>query len=80
MQPIKGGRVTTTQDNQELIAEGDYLKKVSIHNQSEKEVNISINGGNRIPLSEGESLSLGELKIVSLVVIEKGSTIRFIGI
>ena len=52
MKPIKGGRITTTIANQELIKEG-ALKKVTIHNQSEREITVIINGGNKIPLGAG---------------------------
>jgi len=40
MEAIKGGRITTTSANQELIVNYDYLKKVSIYNQSDKEITV----------------------------------------
>ena len=80
MKPIKGGKIVTTVENQELIAEGDSLKKVVIHNLSEDEINIIINKGNKIPISSDEAIRLGTLKVISIVVVEKGSTVRYIGV
>ena len=78
MKPIKGGRITTTIANQELIKEG-ALKKVTIHNQSEREITVIINGGNKIPLGVDESMKLGNLKVISIIIVERGSIVRFIG-
>ena len=81
MKPIRGGKVTTNVDFQELITqEDDSLRKVTIYNLSEKEVGVKINNGNVIPLNPYESINLGNLKIVSIIIIEKGSTVRYIGV
>jgi len=80
MEAIKGGRITTTSANQELIVNYDYLKKVSIYNQSDKEITVMINHGNEIPIGVDESIKLGNLKVVSIIIIEKGSTVKYIGI
>jgi hypothetical protein len=80
MKPIKGGRIITTVENQELIKEGDSLKKVTIHNLSENEINVVINKGNKIPISPDESIRLGNLKVISIIIVEKNSTVRYIGV
>ena len=81
MKPIRGGKITTNVDFQELITqEDDSLRKVTIYNLSEKEVGVKINNGNAIPLNPYESINLGNLKIVSIIIIEKGSTVRYIGV
>ena len=80
LQPIKGGRITTISANQELIAEGESLKKVTIINLTNREINVIVNLGNRIPMSAKESLSLGDLKVISIIVVEKDSTVKYIGV
>ena len=80
LQPIKGGRITTTIANQELVTEGESLKKVTITNLTDKEINVIINFGNQIPMGVKESLSLGDLKIISIIVVEEYSTIKYIGV
>lgn len=79
MKPIKGGRIITTIANQELIKE-NALRKVTIHNQSEDEITVIINNGNKIPLDPDESIKLGNLKITSIIVVERGSIVRYIGV
>jgi len=39
-----------------------------------------INHGNEIPIGVDESIKLGNLKVVSIIIIEKGSTVKYIGI
>ena len=80
LQPIKGGKITTISANQELIIEGESLKKVTIINLTNREINVVINLGNQIPMGVGESLSLGDLKVISIIVVEKDSTIKYIGV
>lgn len=80
LQPIKGGKITTIEANQELITEGESLKKVTIINLTNREINVIVNLGNQIPMSAKESLSLGELKVVSIIIVEKDSTVKYIGV
>ena len=80
LQPIKGGKITTVSANQELITGGEPLKKVTIINLTNREINVIINLGNQIPMSAKESLSLGNLKVISIIVVEKDSTIKYIGV
>ena len=75
---VKGGRITTSIEHQELL---QYtISQVTIFNETEIEVTLVINGGEEIPIQPDESLSLGDIDIFSIIVLEKGSTIKYIGI
>lgn len=85
MKKVKGGKVTTEVERQDLIEDGKIetimvLTHVTIYNLGDSEINIVINNGDDIPLEAGEGLSFGELKISSLKVVESGSTVKFMGI
>lgn len=75
---VKGGRYTTTTEYQEIISAP--IEQVTIFNESQGEINLIINGGEVIPLEIGESLSFGDIIIESIVVVEKGSIVKYIGI
>lgn len=85
MKKVKGGKITTEVERQDLIEDGKaetvmILTYVTIYNLGDSEINIVINNGDDIPLEAGEGLSFGELKISSLKVVEVGSTVKFMGI
>ena len=75
---VKGGRIITTTDNEELLQ--ITITQVTIYNESEDEITLIINNGEPIPIQSEESLSLGDIDIYSIIVVEKGSTIKYIGI
>ncbi len=77
--PIKSNKVTTTYNNQELITDNSILMQVTIFNRTENEINVIINQGEKIPLDTEESLSLGDIEIFSIVIVETGSTVKYIG-
>ena len=77
--PIKGGRITTTIADEEILIDGSVLSQVTIFNESENEIHITINFGEEIPLEVEESLSLGDIKIYSIIITESKSTIKYIG-
>lgn len=77
--PIKGGRITTTIADEEILIDGSILSQVTIFNESENEIHITINFGEEIPLEVEESLSLGDIKIYSIIITESKSTIKYIG-
>lgn len=79
MKPIKGGRITTTIADEEILIDGSILSQVTIFNESENEIHITINFGEEIPLEVEESLSLGDIKIYSIIITESKSTIKYIG-
>ena len=66
LQPIKGGKITTI--------------SATIINLTNREINVIVNLGNQIPMSAKESLSLGDLKVISIIVVEKDSTVKYIGV
>ena len=75
---VKGGRYTTTTEYQEIVSAP--IEQVTIFNESQSEINLIINQGETIPLEVGESLSFGDIMIESIVVVEKGSIVKYIGI
>ena len=75
---VKGGRYTTTTENEEIVSAP--LEQVTIFNESQSEINLIINGGEVIPLEVSESLSFGDIIIESIIVVEKGSIVKYIGI
>lgn len=75
---VKGGRYTTSRENEEIVSAP--IEQVTIFNESQGEINLIINGGEVIPLEVGESLSFGDIIIESIVVVEKGSIVKYIGI
>ena len=75
---VKGGRITTTMENERIL--NIPITQATIYNESPNEINIIVNGGEIIPLSEGESLCFGDIEIESIIILEKGSTVKYIGI
>ena len=81
---VRGGKVTTSVPNQNIIdtIEGIDIRltNVSIKNLSETEINVIINGGSKIPIEVNETLNLGDLEVDTLVVVEQGSTVKYLGL
>ena len=75
---VKGGRYVTTTDHQEIVSAP--IEQVTIFNETQGEINLIINQGEIIPLGEKESLGFGDIIIESIVVVEKGSIVKYIGI
>lgn len=75
---VKGGRFITTYEKQEII--NVPMEQVTIFNEGENEITLKINNGELIPLEYGESLSFGDIIIESIVIIEKNSMVKLIGI
>ena len=75
---IKGGKYATTTDYQEIMS--IPIEQVTIFNEGQTEINLIINGGEMIPLEIGGSLSFGDIIIESIIVVEKGSIVKYIGI
>ena len=48
--------------------------------QDHNEINVIINGGTRIPIDANEILSLEDLVVGSIIVVEQGSTVKFLGL
>ena len=88
LKKVIGGKFTTKQANQDLMATVDdgiennvlLLTNVSICNMGDNEINVIINGGNQIPIDANEILSLEDIVVGSIIVVEQGSTVRFLGL
>lgn len=88
LQKVIGGKFTTNQVNQDLMTTVDdgiknnvlLLTNVSICNMGDNEINVIINGGTRIPIDANEILSLEDLVVGSIIVVEQGSTVKFLGL
>ena len=81
---VRGGKVTTTVANQNIIDREDginrILKNVSVVNLGLDEIHVIVNGGDMLALDSNETLNLGDLEVDTLVVVEKGSTVKYIGV
>ena len=81
---VRGGKVTTTVANQNIIDREDglnrILKNVSVVNLGLNEIHVIVNGGDMLALDSNETLNLGDLEVDTLVVVEKNSTVKYIGV
>ena len=81
---VRGGKVTTTVANQNIIDREDglnrILKNVSVVNLGLNEIHVIVNGGDELALDSNETLNLGDLEVDTLVVVEKNSTVKYIGV
>ena len=84
-QKIRGQEVTTTEIMQELIDDKEektvyYLTNLAIHNMGGDTIHVIINEGDEISILGNEVMTCGEIKVYSLVVVETGSSVRYMGI
>ena len=81
---VRGGKVTTNVANQNIIDREDglnrILKNVSVVNLGLNEIHVIVNGGDMLALDSNETLNLGDLEVDTLVVVEKGSIVKYIGV
>ena len=81
---VRGGKVTTSIANQNILDIEPGLNRkvtnVSIVNLGLEEVHVIINDGDMIPIDSNETLNLGDLVIDTIIVVEKGATVKFIGV
>ena len=81
---VRGGKVTTNVANQNIIDREDglnrILKNVSVVNLGLDEIHVIVNGGDMLALDSNETLNLGDLEVDTLVVVEKGSIVKYIGV
>ena len=81
---VRGGKVTTTVANQNIIDREEginrILKNVSVVNLGSNEIHVIVNGGDELALDSNETLNLGDLEVDTLVVVEEGSTVKYIGV
>lgn len=82
---IKGQEVEVNNGYKELIEDGEkdtiyFLRNLAIHNMGADIVHVIINGGDEISIQPNEVLTCGDIKVYSLIVVEVGSHIRYMGI
>lgn len=81
---VRGGKVTTTVANQNIIDREEglnrILKNVSVVNLGLNEIHVIVNGGDMLALDSNETLNLGDLEVDTLVVVERDSTVKYIGV
>ena len=81
---VRGGKVTTSIANQNILDVAQGLNRkvtnVSIVNLGLEEIHVIINNGDMIPIDSNETLNLGNLVIDSIIVVEKGAVVKFIGV
>ena len=81
---VRGGKVTTSRANQNILDVEPSLDikvtNVSIVNLGLEEIHVIINDGDMLPIDSNETLNLGDLVIDTIIVVEKGSTVKFIGV
>ena len=81
---VRGGKVTTSIANQNILDVEQGLNRkltnVSIVNLGLEEIRVIINDGDMIPIDSNETLNLGDLVIDTIIVVEKGATVKFIGV
>ena len=81
---VRGGKVTTTVANQNIIDREEginrILKNVSVVNLGLDEIHVIVNGGDMLALDSNETLNLGDLEVDTLIVVEEGSTVKYIGV
>lgn len=81
---IRGGRIITSQVDQELIDDGNnstikLLESVSIENLGSSDIHCRINKGDEILIKSNETLSIN-IQVDSIIVKEVNSEVRFLGI
>lgn len=82
---VRGKVVTTERENQEILSDGnegtiESITNVQVQNMGEGEINVIFNDGDKILMRTNETLSLGNVIIESIVVVESGSKVRYIGL
>ena len=81
---VRGGKVTTNVANQNIIDREEeinrILKNVSVVNLGLDEIHVIVNGGDMLALDSNETLNLGDLEVDTLVVAERDSTVKYIGV
>lgn len=81
---VKGGEFVTKVENENVLdreeGKNTVLTNVTIINMGVDRIHVVVNGGDELPLDSGETMTLGDLVIDSIVVVESGSTVRYMGV
>ena len=82
---VRGKVITTSTEREEILSDNnpntvERLYNVSVQNMDSADVHFIFNGGDEILVEAGEVLSLGDISIESIVVVENGVKVRYIGL
>ena len=82
---VRGKVVTTVKEREEILSDGnpntvESIVNVSVQNMDSADVHFIFNSGDEILVEAGEVLSLGDIRIDSIVVVENGVKVRYIGL
>ena len=81
---VRGGEVTTTSEYQDILGikngKNTILTNVTIINKSDERIHVIINSGDQLPLDPEESMSLGDISVDTIEVVEKRAVVRYIGV
>lgn len=83
---VKGKVVLTTVPNQEILDDDNdittvvVLNNVTIQNMSEIDVHVRVNQGDEILIQTDEQIKIVGTGIDSIIVKEKNSKVRYIGL
>ena len=82
---VRGKVVTTVKEREEILSDEnpntvESIVNVSVQNMDAVDVHFIFNGGDEILVEAGEVLSLGDIRIDSIVVVENGVKVRYIGL
>ena len=82
---VRGKVITTSTEREEILSDNNVstierIYNVSVQNMDAVDVHFIFNGGDEILVEVGEVLSLGDISIESIIVVESGVKVRYIGI
>lgn len=82
---VRGKVITTSTEREEILSDNnpntvERIYNVSVQNMDSADVHFIFNGGDEILVEAGEVLSLGDISIESIVVVENGVKVRYIGL
>ena len=82
---VRGKVITTSTEREEILSDNNIstierIYNVSVQNMDAVDVHFIFNGGDEILVEAGEVLSLGDISIESIVIVESGVKVRYIGI
>ena len=82
---VRGKVITTSTEREEILSDNNIstierIYNVSVQNMDAVDVHFIFNGGDEILVEAGEVLSLGDIYIESIIVVENGVKVRYIGI
>ena len=82
---VRGKAITTSTEREEILSDNNVstierIYNVSVQNMDAVDVHFIFNGGDEILVEAGEVLSLGDISIESIIVVESGVKVRYIGI